>query len=221
MYQVLPIDKEVNLIIGWEILSITDQIWLKLTCFKDKAGHPSKSEEHIIYLEAINTVLKLIASKDVIPNDKPLKLIRDFKEYVRLFIFSFILYYPEAAENEGEESIQIKCSTIGLLDKEVQIKFWKKQCSIVFKYIKDRTFRITLYIVGDTEGAFEHGLSIDVKCDLFSYNQFYSEIDIDKIIERNMELDKNLFVTSHNLVEGKYSIKRLETSKLKYIIFHN
>lgn len=99
----------------------------------------------------------------MVPADKPLKLIRDFKEYVRLFIFSFIQYQPDLPEAEEDGPMQIKCSTLGLLHSEIQIKFLKRKCSIVVKFIQDKTFRLTLYIVGDADGAFEHGLGIDIK----------------------------------------------------------
>lgn len=51
--------------------------------------------------------LGLILCIDVVPHDKPVKLIRNFREYVRLFIFSFIQYDPDAHE-EDEDPMQIK-----------------------------------------------------------------------------------------------------------------
>lgn len=170
-------------------------------------------EEHVVHLEALKSVLKMITSRDVIPSDKPLKLIREFKEYFRLFVFSFIVFDPDADQSKGEECIQIKCSTFGILDDEVQIKFYKKKCSVILKYIKDQTFRIALYIVGSEEGNFEHGLTIDIKCDNFTYKKLFTEINLPDFLERHQELDAKKFVPSHYLVNGGSCLKRLETSK--------
>ena len=214
VYQVLPIDEVNNLIVGCEMLKENDDYCIKLSCFKDAPGSEKQPEEHVIYLEAINKVLKLIAAKDVIPNDEPLKLIRNFREYVRLFIFSFVVYNPEQSLSEGEESIQIKCSTLGLLSEELHIKFCKKEWSIVFKYIKDYIFRMTFYIVTESKGNLSHGISIDIKCDRTSYPLLFKEIDVDKVIQKHSGLDKDKFVLSHNLLDGTKSLKIFKSGML-------
>lgn len=94
----------------------------------------------------------------------------------------------------------------------MQIKFCQKKCSIVLKYIKDKTFRISFYIIRDVEGSFDHGLSIDLKFDQFSYTQFFKENNIQEILQKHQDLDENLFVKSHSLVEGRAILKRFKPS---------
>lgn len=112
-------------VVGWEIIKESDKIWFKLTCFKNTENISSQLEEYKVFLEAMIDVTKFISVKDVIPNNKPLKLLRNFKEYVRLVIFSFIIYDPEVKPIMPKESIKIKSITKGILEKEIHIKFCK------------------------------------------------------------------------------------------------
>ncbi|CAI2371002.1 unnamed protein product [Moneuplotes crassus] len=211
-YQILSIDDNKDIIIGLKlILNQDDEPCIRLTCFDQQNGDPNHPEEHTIYVAAIRAVLLLISYKDVVPNDKPLKLVRNFREYVRLFIFSFIQYDPDIDKDE-DGPMQIKCSTLGLLKEEVQIKFCKMKCSIVLKYIQNRTFRLSFYIVGDSEGVFDHGLCIELSFDAISYKSFFTENDINATVNKYPQLDKNLFVKSHKLVDGRDLLKKLEPS---------
>lgn len=47
--------------------------------------------------------------------------------------------------------------------KEIHINLFKKECAIVLKHIKERTFRMTLYIVNSTDGGMSRGISIDIR----------------------------------------------------------
>lgn len=196
------------------MVQVRDEPCIRLSWFNELLGNSQGRDQHLIYIEAIKQVLNLISSKDVIPNDTPLKLIRNFHEYVRLFIFSFIQYDPENNDNDEEGPIEIKISTMGVLAKEIQIKFWKHTWSISLKYIQDKTFRICFYLVGDTDGSFEHGVVLDLKCDQFAFTQFFQEIDIDNVTKRHPELDKSLFVRSFNLVDGENLLNKLRPSKI-------
>jgi hypothetical protein len=156
----------------------------------------------VIFLEALADVTKFIAAKDVVPNDKPLKLFRDFSDYIRLIIFSFIIYDPEADGNT-KDIIEIKPSTKGIIDHEIHIRFCKKECSIVLKFIEDTTFRMTFYIANPSDNNFSRGLSFDIRCDLHSYNRIFKEINIHEVVQRHKELDASQFVKSHELVNDE------------------
>jgi len=43
-------------------------------------------------IEGLKIVMQKLSTKDVIPYDQPISLIKDFKTYSNLFIFSFILF---------------------------------------------------------------------------------------------------------------------------------
>ncbi len=133
-------------------------------------------------------------------------MIRNFWEYSRLFIFSFIQYDPDDEKND-DSNLQIKWSTLGLLQEEVQIKFCRKKCSIVLKYVQNRTFRISFYLAGGMQQAFQHGVSIDLSFDEISYKSFFQENDVDAVIKKHPQLDKNLFLKSHKLVDGRNLLK--------------
>ena len=222
-FQVIQIPEESKyLIIGWEIIEKDSCLWLKLLWFKDNDSSP---EEHFIFFDEIKTVLKLISSKDVVSHDKPIKLIRDFKEYVRQFIFNFVIYNnqdQERKDNKAEkESLVIKWSTKGILKNKMHIKFMKKEWYVVLKYLHDKTFRITLYIVNNKDGTFNHGIGIDLKWDNAYYNKF-KEINLDNILNGRPNFDKSQFVISHELVDSNFildlknSIKALEKYAHKY-----
>ena len=204
VYQILPLqgDKGKYLIVGCEIVMSEDRPSLKLSWFKDTDNDSSQREEYVIILEAMADVTRFISAKDVVPNDKPLKLFRDFRDYIRLIIFSFMIYYPDAERNKNMGSIQIKQSTKGIIDREIHIKFWNKECSLVLKYIENTTFRVTFYIASSTENNFSRGISIDIKCDLPSYNRIFKEINIDEVLKNHPDLDKSQFVKSHELVDS-------------------
>ena len=224
VYQILPLQgsKGEYLIVGCEIVINEDKPSLKLSWFKDTDSNSSQREEYVILLEAMTDITRFISAKDVVPNDKPLKLFRDFRDYIRLIIFSFMVYYPEAEKNKNMESIQIKQSTKGIIDHEIHIKFCNKECSLVLKYIEDTTFRITFYIASSTENNFSRGISIDIKCDLPSYNRIFKEINNDEVLKKHPDLDKSEFVKSHELVDAsvikKCAKKVLKSLYLSYII---
>jgi hypothetical protein len=68
-------------------------------------------------------------------------------------------------------------------------------------------------LVGETDGSFEHGVVIDLKCDQFAFTQFFQEIDLDNVTKRHPELDISLFVKSFNLVDGENLLNNLRPSK--------
>lgn len=72
-------------------------------------------------------MMKLINSKDVIPFSRPTKVIRNFSEFIKRFLFSFVIYKKEINSPDEKESIQIKTNTKGALRKEIHVKFLKKE----------------------------------------------------------------------------------------------
>ena len=223
VYQIISIPEESKyIIVGCEIIEKDSNLCLKLIWIQD---NNSKTDEHLIFLDELKTILKLISSKDVISHERPIKLLRDFKEYVRQFIFSFVIYNnPSQAQNENKEdneSVVIKCSTKGILKDKLHIKFMKKEWFVVLKYLHDKTFKITLYIVNSKDGTFSHGIGIDLKCDNTYYNKF-KEIDIDSVLRDKPNFDKAQFVISHEPVESNFildlknSIKAIEKYANKY-----
>lgn len=205
-YQVVTIDNKYNIIFGCEILQEKKDICIKLSCWEERDGTLSKLEDYTFILKSIRPILKLLNAKDVISYDKPLKLIRDFKEYVRLFIFSFILYDPEQTK-KGEESIQIKWSTKGLLIKEIHIHLFKRECAIVLKYLKEQTFRMTWYFIGKGDDYMTRGISIDIKWDNTAYAKFFKEINVEKILEKNPQYREHMIMPSHLLIDGEVRLK--------------
>ena len=69
--------------------------------------------------------MKLISCKDVIPYNKPIKVIRNYRDFITKFLFSFLVYKKEKNLPDEKENIQIKSNTKGLLKKEIHVKFLK------------------------------------------------------------------------------------------------
>lgn len=63
----------------------------------------------------------------------------------------------------------------------MQIKFLGEKNSIVLKYVQERTFRLSFYVVGKVEGMIVHGLRIDLKFDEIAYNSLFEETDIEGV----------------------------------------
>lgn len=148
-------------------------------------------------------MLKLISSKDVIPHDRPNKVIRNFREYTKRFIFSFLMYKRENDKPGEKESIQIKSNTKGVLKKEIHVKLLRKECSIALQHLYDFTFRLTFYIkVNDNE--FSHGLSIDLKLNYPYFQKLFREIDVSAVVGRHPELDRKLFLNNYELVDEEF-----------------
>ena len=70
--------------------------------------------------------MKLIGWKDVIPHNRPIKTIRNYKDFISKFLFNFLVYKKENNLPEEKESIQIKSNTKGILKKEIHVKFLNK-----------------------------------------------------------------------------------------------
>jgi len=209
--QLPPPDDNTNMIICCKIVSEEGHKCLKLSCFDNKKSNPKKADSQLVEIEAIMSILFYVVAKDVLPSDNQIKFIRDFHEFVRLFIFSFIQFNQTASS--VDEIIQLRPSTMGLFTKELQIKLFKIPCSVILKHTIDRNFRLSFYTADKEDVSFERGFGIDIKCDLLSYQQLFKDIKIDKILDRHLELDRNLFVQSHHLVDSDQLMKKLRSSK--------
>ena len=129
LYQVLKAENAAigYLIFGCEMIKLNKEYAIRLFCFRDKGGDPSECEEYKIGLSSLYVAMKVINAKDVIPHDKPNKMIRDFREFIKRFVFSFLMYKREGNIPGDKETIQFKSNTKGVLKRELQVKFFKKE----------------------------------------------------------------------------------------------
>jgi hypothetical protein len=144
-------------------------------------------------------MMKLISSKDVIPFSRPTKVIRNFREFIKRFVFSFVIYKKEINGPDEKESIQIKTNTKGALRKEIHVKFLNKECSLALQNIAPMHFRLTFYIKV-SEADFTHGTSLDLIIDSSYSQQYFKEIDVKDVISKHPDLDEKLFVPNYEVV---------------------
>ena len=117
---------------------------------------------------------------------------------------------------KGEESIQIKWSTKGLILKEIHINLFKKEWAIVLKHLKERSFRMTWYFIGNSDSYMSRGISIDIKYDSTAYSKFFKEIDVMKILEKNPQYRDHLITPSHYLIDGEVRLKTFRAGMKMY-----
>lgn len=225
-YKIYQVIRAINpaigyLIVGWEMIYENSEPWIRLICFREKTETIENCEQHVIPLSSLRAVMKLISSKDVIPHGSPNKVLRNYNEYIRRFVFSFLVYRRENNRPGEKESIQIKSNTKGVLKKEIHVKLFRKEWSIALQHLGDKTFRLTFYInLNDQD--FSHGTSIDLKFDFPSFNSNFTQIELDPILERHPNLPKSLFLPSYELSneslikELKSPVKELEAYAKKY-----
>ena len=92
--------------------------------------------------------MQKITSKDVVPHDLPISLIRDFRTFSNLFIFSFVLF---TSVSKQKRQLEYWMSTKGIQYKEIKYNLFGFETTPSIHYISKNTFRVKLYIHNTNE----------------------------------------------------------------------
>jgi hypothetical protein len=208
-------------ICGWETKKFNGEFAIRLFSFREKDGSPDKVEEYTIPFNSLIGALHVINCKDVMPYDKPNKLLRDFRDFMKQFVYPFLMYKKEKNSPRQVEAMQLKASTKGVLSREVHVKFFRKEWSISLQPIGNLKLRLVFYIKMN-EAEFSHGYIADIVFDKRIFDMYFKEIEIDPIWEKFPSLDKDKFISSYELTDEtfiqdlKVPVKELEAYGKKF-----
>ena len=54
-------------------------------------------------------------------------MLRDFRDFMKQFVYPFLMYKKEKNSPRQVEAMQLKASTKGVLNREVHVKFFRKE----------------------------------------------------------------------------------------------
>ena len=116
-----------------------------------------------LYQYELESLLKILNVKDVLPPYITISHIRTFSEMCKYLIFPFMqLFVPGETDSASEVSIEsspkktqieLWARAPGLLKQSVVIEFLGDECNLAVHYIEERNFRISITSLNKDHGV--------------------------------------------------------------------